>query len=120
MNEKEALEGMEADQAKKRYRVVKRPLYAVEAVLVDLIKDIRSRRLPVDTILLRALAQDIYTILWNRLGFMPFQRPVFDSSWIEGFKEAWNLDNHKMEGEAGSVDMDAIAGDAERLNGIIA
>lgn len=101
-------------------RLIRRPLYALEVVLVEVIKDVRDRRLPVDAILLRALAHDTYTTLHNRMGGMPFPRPEFGKTWVELFKAAWGLDYYKMTGEAGSVDLQAIAKDIDRLIAIIA
>jgi len=119
MKDKERLEAIRPNQAN-RCRIDKRPYHAVEAVLIDMVDDIRSRQLSVDTVLLRALAHDVYTILWNRMGFMPFPRPDFGSSWVEGFKKAWGLDYHRMQGEAGSVDMDVIAAGVDRVKAIAA
>ncbi|KAF9102153.1 hypothetical protein BGX29_004895, partial [Mortierella sp. GBA35] len=120
MKDREKLEAVDPELVDERCRAIKRPFYALEVVLVDLIKDIRSQHLPVDTLLLRALAHDVYTILYNRMGFMPFPRPAFGGYWVESFKATWHLDFHKMKGESGSVDLDAIASDVERLKTIIA
>lgn len=119
LKDREQLEAMDPELADERCRVVKRPFYALEVVLVDLIKDVRSRYLPVDTVLLRALAHDVYTILYNRMGFMPFPRPSFGGPWVKSFKMAWHLDFHKMKGEAGSANLDEIASHVERLKTII-
>ena len=53
------------------------------------------------------------------MGFMPFPRPDFGNSWAEGFKNAWAQEYHRMQGEAGSVDMDAIAGDIDQIKGML-
>ena len=116
--DREKLEAVAPIQANARFQIVKRPYHIVEAVLIELLKDIRSRHLPVHTVLLRALAHEVYTVLWNWMGSMPFPRPVFGYSWVEGFKGAWALEYHKMEDKAGSVDMDAIAGDINRIKGM--
>ncbi len=117
---RDKLEGVESGVPFAWSRIVKRPLFVLEVVLVEVIKDVRSRRLPVDAILLRALAHDTYTVLESRMGVMPFPRPDFGKSWMTLFKTAWGLNYYKLEGEAGSVDIQLIAKDIERLISIIA
>jgi hypothetical protein len=101
-------------------RIVKRPLFVLEVVLVEVLKDVRSRRIPVDAILLRALAHDTYTVLQNRMGVMPFPRPEFGKSWRELFKDAWGIQYFKMDGEADSVDLQLIQPAIAELISIIA
>ena len=83
------LEAVDPELAERRRRAVKRSFYPVEVVLVELIKDIRSRHVSMDTLLLRALAQGVYTVLESRMGLMPFPRPAFGGSGVERFKKAW-------------------------------
>ncbi|KAF9553932.1 hypothetical protein EC968_010022, partial [Mortierella alpina] len=115
LESKESLLGVCPASAQSMSRIIKRPYYALEVILIEVVKDVRSRGLPIDSILLRALAHDTYTVLFNRMGGMPFSRPEFGKSWVELFKDAWGLHYFKMNGEAGSVDLQAIEKDIQRL-----
>jgi hypothetical protein len=65
------------------------------------------------------MAHEIYTLLLSQVGTLLFDRPSFSIGWVYNFRRHWKIDYQYLRGEAGSVDMERIAGRIEEIKAII-
>jgi hypothetical protein len=117
---KEKLELMPDQTLSKRFNMGTRPFYPVEVLLVKMISDIRSKHITIDQRFLQLMAHEIYTLLLSQVGTLQFDRPSFSVGWVYNFRRYWKIDYRQLKGEAGSVNMEQIAGRVEEIKNIIA
>lgn len=117
---KEKLEHMPSQTLAKRFNVGTRPFYPVEIVLVRMIDEIRAGRTTIDQRLIQIMAHEVYTLLLSQVGPLKFNRPSFSSGWVYSFRKYWKIEFHQLKGQAGSVDMEKIAGEVEAIKDVVA
>ncbi|KAG0202116.1 hypothetical protein BGX31_003666 [Mortierella sp. GBA43] len=116
---KDKLELMPTQTLSKRFNVGTRPFYPVEILLVKMINDIRDKHITIDQRFLQLMAHEIYTLLLSQIGTLLFDRPSFSVGWVYNFRRYWKIDYQQLKGEAGSVNMEKIAGRVEEIKNII-
>jgi len=120
LENKDKLQHMPTQTLAKRFNVGTRPFFPVEVVLVRMIDEIRRTRSMIDQRLLQIMAHEVYTLLLSQKGPLTFKRPSFCVGWVNSFRKYWNIDLYHLKGEAGSVDMDKIAGPVDEIKNVIA
>lgn len=104
-----------------KFRIVRRPHYPIEVVLIHIIKELRDKRLPINQSLIRVMAGHVYELLSSRVnGRLDFNKPSFGSGWLAGFRKYWGITHHKMKGEAGSVIFQSIEKEIDNLKDALA